>query len=82
MRAYSVSKGRKGPTTDSRSLSANWSDRTGRLSPNPLQKHTITAMSRKLVLLCLFGAAVAEQPVAYPTDAAVDPNYYQGKENE
>ena len=40
-------------------------------------------MSRKLVLLCLFGAAVAEQPVAYPTDAAVDPNYYQGeKEND
>ena len=36
-------------------------------------------MSRKLVLLCLFGAAVAETPVAYDNPAAVDPNYYQGE---
>ena len=70
---------REGTATDSRSLSANWSDRTGRLSPNPLQKHSIIAMSRKLVLLCLFGAAVAETPVAYDNPAAVDPNYYQGE---
>jgi len=39
-------------------------------------------MSRKLVLLCLFGAAVAETPVAYDNPAAVDPNYYQDPAQE
>jgi hypothetical protein len=49
-----------------------------------ISKHTVIAMSRAVVVLCLFGAAVAEQQVAYQDPASVEAaqSYYQDPAQE
>jgi len=76
---------RKGPDRFSVTPRANWFDNGSPFGYNiTTNKRTVIAMSRAVVVLCLFGAAMAEQPIAYEDPAAVAgaQSYYQDPAQE